>query len=57
MAWNQLNNMTGDGNMKIEKLVRKLNQAEVEHRIKRAKELWFKILKKSLKHKHTERVQ
>jgi predicted transcriptional regulator len=57
MAWNQLNNMTGDGNMKIEKLVRKLNKAEVEHRIKRAKELWFKILKKSLKHKHTERVQ
>jgi len=57
MAWNQLNNMTGDGNMKIEKLVQKLNKAEVEHRIKRAKELWFKILKKSLKHKHTERVQ
>jgi len=43
--------------MKIEKLVRKLNKAEVEHRVNRVKELWFKILKKSLKHKHTERVQ
>jgi hypothetical protein len=43
--------------MKIEKLVRKLNRAEVEHRVNRVKELWFKILKKSLKHKHTERVQ
>ena len=43
--------------MKIEKLVKKLNQAEVEHKVNRAKELWLKILKKSLKHKHTERVQ
>ena len=43
--------------MKIEKLVRKLNRAEFEHKINRAKELWFKILKKSLKRKHTERVQ
>jgi len=43
--------------MKIEKLVRKLNKAEFEHRVNRVKELWFKILKKSLKHKHTERVQ
>jgi len=43
--------------MKIEKLVRKLNKAELEHRVNRVKELWFKILKKSLKHKHTERVQ
>jgi hypothetical protein len=49
--------MTGDSNMKIEKLVKKLNQAEFEHRINRAKELWVKILKKSLKHKHTEQVQ
>jgi len=57
MVWLRLNNMTGDPAMKIEKLVRKLNRAEVEHRVKRAKELWFKILKKSLKHKHTERVQ
>jgi hypothetical protein len=43
--------------MKIEKLVRKLNRAEFEHKFSKAKELWFKILKKSLKHKHTEKVQ
>ena len=43
--------------MNIQKLVRKLNRAELEHRMDRAKKLWLKILKKSLKHKHTERVQ
>ena len=43
--------------MKIKKLVRKLNRAEFEHKIDRVKKLWFKILKKSLKHKHTEKVQ
>ena len=43
--------------MKIEKLVRKLNQAEFEHNFAQVKKLWFKILKKSLKHKHTEQVQ
>ena len=49
--------MTGDHAMKIKKLIKKLNRAEFEHRVKRVRELWFKILKKSLKHKHTERVQ
>ena len=43
--------------MKIEKLVQKLNQAEFEHKLDQARELWLKLLKKSLKHKHTERVQ
>jgi hypothetical protein len=43
--------------MKIKKLVKKLNRAEFEHRANKVKELWFKLLKKSLKHKHTERVQ
>ena len=57
MVWNRLNNNTGDHDMKVEKLVKKLNRAEFEHRVKRVRELWFKILKKSLKHKHTEKVQ
>jgi predicted transcriptional regulator len=57
MVWRRLNNTTGDTAMKIEKLVRKLNKAEIEHNINKVKALWFKILKKSLKHKHTERVQ
>lgn len=43
--------------MKIKKLIQKLNRAEIEHDLVRVKQLWFKILKKSLKHKHTERVQ
>ena len=43
--------------MKIKKLIKKLNQAEFEHKVDQVKKLWFKILKKSLKHKHTERVQ
>ena len=43
--------------MKTKKLILKLNKAEVEHNIKKAKELWFKLLKKSLKHKHTESVK
>jgi hypothetical protein len=49
--------MTGDVAMKIETLVKRLNQAEAEHKVRKAKKIWFKILKKSLKHKHTERVQ
>jgi hypothetical protein len=57
MVWLWLNNTTGDGDMKIEKLVKRLNRAEFEHNIKKAKTLWLKILKKSLKHKHTQRVQ
>jgi hypothetical protein len=43
--------------MKTKKLILKLNKAEVTHNIKKAKELWFKLLKKSLKHKHTEAVK
>jgi hypothetical protein len=57
IVWNRLNNKTGDLIMKIEALVKKLNRAEVKHNIDKVKRVWFKILKKSLKHKHTERAQ
>ena len=43
--------------MKIKKLILKLNRAEVEHNVNKAKKFWFKLLKKSLKHKHTEAVK
>ena len=43
--------------MKIKKLILKLNRAEFKHNLEKAKKLWFKILKKSLKHKHTEAVR
>jgi len=43
--------------MKVKKLIRRLNIAEVEHNLAKVKKLWFKILKKSLKHKHTQDVQ
>lgn len=43
--------------MKVEKLIKKLNQAEVEHNVALVKKLWLKLLKKSLKHKHTESAQ
>jgi hypothetical protein len=56
-VWNRLNNTTGDPIMKVEKLVKKLNRAEVDHDLEKVKQIWFKLLKKSLKHKHTEKVQ
>ena len=43
--------------MKIKKLILKLNRAEFEHNLDKVKKLWFKILKKSVKHKHTEAVR
>jgi hypothetical protein len=43
--------------MKIKKLIIKLNRAEFEHKLNKVKELWFKILKKSIRHKHTESVR
>jgi len=43
--------------MKVKKLIFKLNRAEIEHNMEQAKKLWFKLLKKSLKHKHTEAVK
>lgn len=43
--------------MKVKKLVMKLNKAEVEHNVEKVKKFWFKLLKKSLRHKHTESVK
>lgn len=43
--------------MKTKKLVRKMYRACVRHNVKKQKKLWFKLLKKSLKNKHTEVVQ
>jgi len=43
--------------MKVKKLIMKLNRAEVEHNFEKAKKFWLKLLKKSLKHKHTEAVK
>ena len=43
--------------MKIKKLIMKLNRAEFEHKLDKVKKLWFKILKKSVNHKHTESVR
>jgi len=43
--------------MKLKKLVKKLNKAEMKHNLHNAKKFWIKILKKSFKHKDTTRVQ
>jgi hypothetical protein len=43
--------------MKLKRLIEKLNRAEFEHNLDKAKKFWLKILKKSFKHKHTENVQ
>jgi len=47
----------GKNKMKLQKLINKLNRAEFEHNLEKAKKFWFKILKKSLKHKHTTAVR
>jgi hypothetical protein len=43
--------------MKVKKLVRKMHLAILEHNLKKEKKLWFKALKKSLQHKHTEVIK
>ena len=43
--------------MKVKKLIMKLNRAELDHNMEQARKFWFKLLKKSLKHKHTEAVK
>jgi len=43
--------------MKVQKIVKKMYQAILSHDIKQEKKLWFKALKKSLKHKHTQVVR
>jgi hypothetical protein len=43
--------------MKLRKLRHKLYQAIFAHDSTKEKKFWFKILKKSIKHKHTEDVR
>ena len=43
--------------MKLRKLRKKLYVAIFRHDVKREKKIWYKILKKSIKHKHTAGVQ
>lgn len=43
--------------MKTKKLVRKMYEACIKHDTAKQRKLWLKMLKKSLKHKHTEVVQ
>ena len=40
--------------MKVKKLTRKILRACIEHDKEKEKELWFKALKKSVKHKKTQ---
>ena len=43
--------------MKVRKIVKKMYQAILNHNVKKEKKLWFKALKKSLKHKQTQVVR
>jgi len=43
--------------MKLRKLRKKMYKAIFAHDTVKEKKAWFKILKKSAKHKHTEDVQ
>jgi hypothetical protein len=43
--------------MKLRKLRKKLYQAIFEHKLEKEKKVWLKILKKSVKHKHTEDIR
>ena len=43
--------------MKVKKLARKMFKACIEHDKETEKKLWFKALKKSLKHKKTQIIR
>jgi hypothetical protein len=43
--------------MKINKLILKMYKSILSNNKKKEKKLWFKALKKSLKHKHTEAIK
>jgi hypothetical protein len=43
--------------MKVKELIKKLNKAEFKHDIRKAKKLWLKLLRKSIKKKKTQAVQ
>jgi hypothetical protein len=43
--------------MKLRKLRKKLYKAIFERKVNKEKKVWFKILKKSVQHKHTEDIR
>jgi hypothetical protein len=43
--------------MKLRKLRKKLYRAIFQHNLNAEKRVWYKILKKSVKHKHTEDIR
>ena len=43
--------------MKVKKLIKKYYESVLSHDLNKEKELYFKILRKSLKHKHTEAIK
>lgn len=43
--------------MKVKKLVQEMYVAIIAKDKEKEKELWFKALKKSLKHKHTQAIR
>lgn len=43
--------------MKVDKLIRKLYKKILDGDVEAERKIWFKILKKSLKGKHTEAVK
>ena len=43
--------------MKVQKIIKKMYQACINHNVVKEKKLWLKALKKSLKHKHTQVIK
>jgi hypothetical protein len=43
--------------MKVKEIVKKMYQAILKHNEKKEKKLWFKAMKKSLKHKKTQIIR
>jgi hypothetical protein len=43
--------------MKVKKLIKKMFQACIEHDKEKEKKLWFKAIRKSLKHKNTTAIK
>jgi hypothetical protein len=43
--------------MKVKKLIMKLNRAEIQHNVEKAKKFWLKLLRKSLDGKGTQAVK
>jgi hypothetical protein len=43
--------------MKVKEIIKKMYQAILNHNQKKEKKLWFKAIKKSLKHKRTQIIR